>query len=320
MIDGHMVAITCGSRKTDWSLAQSAVTARSSTTSPSTAYCTPRETRAFLRGLIAMTSPPRRRRAAVCRSLAGRFPEVLLVDRVVVAVLLGLRDRLVDGLEELVVLVLGNGEAVLLAGVELGGDLRVGVALDVVVEHAVVVHAGVELTALDRCREQREVLVLLHRRGLGCVRPDVVGAGGAELDADLLAGEVVEALDRGVLADQQRLRGVEVGVGEVEHLLAVIGDRHAGRSHVTLAGVEGLPGLDALERRVEDRLLEVQLLRDQVHHVDVEADDLAALVVLERLVGQVGADRQGALLDDLGTASDLCLLPAGSAPGESESE
>ena len=35
-----------------------------------------------------------------------------------------------------------------------------------------------------------------------------------------------------------------------------------------------------------------------LEHVEVEADDLAALGELERLVGQVGADRERALGDD----------------------
>ena len=92
----------------------------------------------------------------------------------------------------------------------------------------------------------------------------------------------------------------------------------AATSHLPV--LRSCTGLDALERRVDDRLLDAQLLGDQVDHVDVEADDLAVLVELERLVGQVGADGQRARLDDLGAPCDLGLVASGGAPAEGERE
>src|SRR4029453_5040612 len=92
----------------------------------------------------------------------------------------------------------------------------------------------------------------------------------------------------------QRLGGVEVGVGEVEHLLALVGDGHAGRGDVAFAGVQVLTRLDALERGVDDRLGHAQLLGDQVDQGDVEADDLAGGVLgLERRGGAGGGGRGG---------------------------
>ena len=61
--------------------------------------------------------------------------------------------------------------------------------------------------------------------------------------------------DVAALADQERLRGVEVGVGEVDVLLPLGGDRDAGCRHVALAGVEERARLEVLEGGVEERLL-----------------------------------------------------------------
>ncbi len=65
---------------------------------------------------------------------------------------------------------------------------------------------------------------------------------------------------------------------------------------------------------------EAEVLGHQVDQVDVEADDLAALVGLERLVGQVGADGELAVLDHLDTAlgGDLVGVVGAGAEGEAE--
>jgi hypothetical protein len=55
------------------------------------------------------------------------------------------------------------------------------------------------------------------------------------------------------------------------------------------------------------------VLGHQVHQVDVEADDLAALVELERLVRPVGADGQLPVLHDLDAGLGGHLLLVGRA-------
>src|SRR5665648_718341 len=50
-----------------------------------------------------------------------------------------------------------------------------------------------------------------------------------------------------------------------------------------------------------------EVAKDLVHDVHVEADDLAVLLELERLVRRVGADREGALGDE----GDLLAVSAG---------
>src|SRR5699024_9731080 len=67
--------------------------------------------------------------------------------------------------------------------------------------------------------------------------------------------------------------------------------------YIALVLVERCAGGDGFERGVDDLLLDAELLRHGVDDVDVEADDLTVLLELERLVGQVGAGGQLALLD-----------------------
>ena len=69
--------------------------------------------------------------------------------------------------------------------------------------------------------------------------------------------------------------------------------------NVGMPGVEGLTGGDGLPRDVEDLEVETLGVGSYVEHRGVEADDLAVLGELEGLVGQVRADGQGVLLDQL---------------------
>ena len=108
------------------------------------------------------------------------------------------------------------------------------------------------------------------------------------------------------LRDQERLRRVEVGVGEVDVLLPLGGDRDARCRHVALAGVEERARLEVLEGGVEERLLGPQLLGRLVDDVDVEPDDLAVLLELERRVRQVGAGGQHPCLGQPGGAAAGC--------------
>ena len=89
--------------------------------------------------------------------------------------------------------------------------------------------------------------------------------------------------------DGDQLLRVEVGVGEVHRLLALVGDRDRRDQHVAVALAERVE--DAFPRRVDELHFDAGLLGRGVHHVDVEADDLALFVLrFERRVGGVGAD------------------------------
>jgi hypothetical protein len=140
-------------------------------------------------------------------------------------------------------------------------------------------------------------------------------ARGSGLDAERLARQIVKRVDGAALVHEQGLVGVEVRSGEGDLFPALGCDRHRSRGDVALARVEILAGLDALKRRVDDRLADAELLCDQVDDVDVEADDPAALLKLKRPVGQVRAGGQAAGIDKLdaavGSASRLLISTAG---------
>ena len=83
--------------------------------------------------------------------------------------------------------------------------------------------------------------------------------------------------------------GLEVRVGEVEDLLAVVGDRHAGDDAVDLVGLHGLQcGVEAERLDVDGEAL---VLGDGPDEVHVDADEIALLVLeFERGEGRVGGD------------------------------
>ena len=93
-------------------------------------------------------------------------------------------------------------------------------------------------------------------------------------------------------AHEQRLVGVEVGVGEVDLLVALVGDRDRGGDDVAFAG--GQRPEDAVERQVEDLELEPFVLGDRPDEIDVVAGLLAVgSLELEGLVRRVRAHLQG---------------------------
>ena len=103
------------------------------------------------------------------------------------------------------------------------------------------------------------------------------------------------------LLHDHRLRGVEVGAGEVEHPGSLTGDGHAGDRDVALAVVEQLPGLDVVEVRVDDRRASrSSRLATSLARSMSKPTGLPPSRELERLVRDARAHRQGPVLDDLG--------------------
>jgi hypothetical protein len=129
---------------------------------------------------------------------------------------------------------------------------------------------------------------------LGQVRAGVGLAGGALLDADLLAGQVRLGLDRRRGGHQQRLQRVVVRIGQPDVLLALLGDGDRAGTEVALAGGQRGAGLQAVEAHVLDLGLQAQPGGDLADHVHVESGVFAALFELERRVGDVRAHGQGA--------------------------
>ncbi|MNE11287.1 hypothetical protein D3C80_1040390 [compost metagenome] len=125
-------------------------------------------------------------------------------------------------------------------------------------------------------------------------------AGSTELggQAVLLVVQVFVGLDlvSQLLADQQGLTDNDEGFAEVKLEVAFLGQGHAAADHVELVGQQRRD--DAVVRSGNGLELDAHGLGHGLEDVDLEADDLTALVGhLERHVGRVHADTQGAALD-----------------------
>ena len=97
---------------------------------------------------------------------------------------------------------------------------------------------------------------------------------------------------------------VEVGIGEVDRLPALVGDSDRGDQQVAIALRQRVE--DSFPRRVDELHLDARLGGQRTHQVDREADDLALLVLrFERRVGSINADhidlrRAACAVGDLG--------------------
>ena len=172
-----------------------------------------------------------------------------------------------------------------------------------------------EVTDMQFPSEGGDYAVEGHALGGGQVLGDPVVAGGAGLAGDLLVGDVQGVLGlAGVLLDHDGLVGVEVGLGEVDLLLAVVGDGDAGDGHVGLAALldQRHEGVELLVGQVGG--LEAHLFGHGGDEVDVEADGLAGLLVhvLERGEAELGGDGQLAVLDE---GVGVCLGGVGAGAG-----
>ena len=90
--------------------------------------------------------------------------------------------------------------------------------------------------------------------------------------------------DVAILGGHEGGRGRGVGIGEVDLLLAVVGDRHAVHDDVELAGLE--TGDHAVPVLRDDLALDAGPLAQVVGEIGLEADDMAARV--GQVVGIVG--------------------------------
>ena len=101
--------------------------------------------------------------------------------------------------------------------------------------------------------------------------------------------------ERRVLGHQEAVRRVGVGAGEVDDLLALVGDAHAGHDGVVLLGVERRD--DAVPILRHDLALDLHAGAQVVGEVDLEAFELAAGAgEVPRRVGAFGGDLHGLAL------------------------
>jgi hypothetical protein len=110
--------------------------------------------------------------------------------------------------------------------------------------------------------------------------------------------------DTGAVARHEGQVVIQVGSGEVHHGLAGVGD--GDRRDAQIALRQGRAGLDGLEGAVHDAQFGTEVFGELLGDVHVEADRLAVLLEFERLVRNVGADRQLAGVDELDAAFGRC--------------
>ncbi|BBE23802.1 hypothetical protein MN0502_26850 [Arthrobacter sp. MN05-02] len=106
------------------------------------------------------------------------------------------------------------------------------------------------------------------------------------------------------------LQRIVVRVREREVRLALLGDGDGARADVALAGRQHGTTLEAVEFDVLHGELEVHARGDLLHEVHVEAGVLAVLLELEGRVGDVRADGQRTLGDEV-----QATVPAGAGRG-----
>ena len=124
---------------------------------------------------------------------------------------------------------------------------------------------------------------------------DLVEVGAVELARVARELAVLEHRELG------RRRGV--AVGELDHLLALVGDRHAGHDDVVLAGLQRRD--DAFPVLRHDLALGAHAPAQVVGEVDLEADQLARAVGrVPRRVGALGRDPDGGPFLGRGAAGD----------------
>jgi len=181
-------------------------------------------------------------------------------------------------------------------------------------------HVGVGAPALDGEDGLRD-LAELDPVGLRHELGHVPVLDGSLDHGDSLPRDVLEPADRRRLGHEQERAGHEVRVRELDHLAALVGDRHRRDDDVDLPRLEEGNAVAGGDRDQLDLVLVVEeRLREPMRDVDVEADVLPGGV--DRAEGwEVGlhaCDQLAALLHDL--ERRLRFHPAGGAKHQREPE
>src|SRR6476646_938639 len=259
----------------------------------------------------------RRRRVAGARLVVGRSQVVRdgLVER---AVALHLLDRVGDLLAEGRVALL-EADAVVLGRERLADELELALVLGLrgeAGEDRVVRRQGVDAPG----GQGRQALgvggELLQLHGLGELVLALLRGRRALDRAELLAVEAVGTGDGGVVgADEQVLAGHEVGTGEGDLLLALVGDGVRRDDELDLTRRDEVLALRARSLNPPDLVLRgAELLGDVLGDVDVHAGVLRALLEAEAGLVELDADLERV------AAAGVAPAGAGATRGERESE
>src|SRR5690606_23735224 len=122
---------------------------------------------------------------------------------------------------------------------------------------------------------------------------DVRGRGRPGDRAEQLAVQVVQTLDVAVRRDEEVLTGDEVGAGELDLLLACVGDRVGREDHVDLVGGQQVLALGRGSLAPGDVVLgDPERLGDRDRDVDVHAGVVVTLLQAETRLVELDADGQ----------------------------
>ena len=132
-------------------------------------------------------------------------------------------------------------------------------------------------------------------------------AGGAALGADDGVSHIIQRLYLAALLDDDDLNAGCIAVGEVDLLQALLVDRHAGHADIVLAGLDA--GNNGIKSDVGGFQGHAQLFGNRAGHLNVDADQLAVVVVFIGREGTLGRHMQNSGL--LGIIGGLGLLAAG---------
>ena len=259
------------------------------------------------------------RRVAVAEAVCRRGPllrlgsvdverEVLVVDLLVRPVGTDFLDRRVERrLQRRVFLAQADAGAVAEdRAAQLGPDELEILTLGLV-EEPFLEHDRIGEDEIEPSRGEVEVdvvlgVVFLDVDDLAVGLVDIVGVDRRALNADRLALQpgLADLDARALLADEAGRRLV-VLAGEVDALLALLGDRHAGDDGIVFLGQEARN--DPVPILRHDLAIELGLDAQRLGDVDIEALELAARILeVERRIGALGRDL------------DLCLRRC--RPGE----
>src|SRR6187549_286271 len=245
-----------------------------------------------------------------------RLPlEPLLVDPRVGAGVDRLFEAFVQFAEQLL-LSLRDGESIFFVGRDHRRDIEPLAGTHHVLGHRLVDHDRVGESHSDRVDRVRSLRIGPNFAGFGVFLDEFL-PGRALLDADFDAFQVLDRIDVAALLDQDRLFGEVVGIGEVDRLLPLLSDRR--RRGYDFEAVVREVAEDRLEGGVDEFGLTADVPRHRFHQLDVEAGVVGRIALLERRVGDVGADRERLSAAAAPTGA-VAGAPTGAVPAGSKEE
>ena len=206
-------------------------------------------------------------------SLCGN---VLVNDALDGAVVDELLQSAVDGVQQSGV-ALGHADGVVLVGILGVQNGQTGVCLHILLCGDVVDDDAVDLAGKQVLNGGRAV-VKADDVVIAVIIAAVDEAGGAALGADLLALEIIDALDVGAFLHDDDLHAVGVAVGKAHGVLTLGRDGHAGSDDIALAGLDGAQS--RVKVHIVNDQFQTQLLRERISDLDIDTFKAGAFVAL----------------------------------------